>query len=357
MFLRNTWYVVAWADEIAETPFNRRILDQEVLLLRDAEGEVHAMQDRCPHHFAPLHSGKRVGDTIECPYHGLRFATDGRCVHNPHGDGIIPRAARLAVWPVVERHGLIWMWPGDATCADADLIPDFSFLGDSGWTLNKGYLHGVGDYQLYADNILDLGHAEFLHEGLGAPAFTKAPREIIQDGDTVWSNIASFNDFLAPLHAEIKQLQDRRLDWWVDVRWDAPATMGLDVYVDEVGGRRETAQWVDRGCHIMTPESEHSTHYFWATARNYRTDGQALTDAIQVGFVHAFETEDKPTIAAQHAMMEQQEFWSLKPVLSAGDAGGVRARRVLQRLIERERHVSGAQQPSVNAISTTGEMK
>ena len=35
------------------------------------------------------------GDAIECPYHGLRFDRTGQCVHNPHGDGRIPSAARV----------------------------------------------------------------------------------------------------------------------------------------------------------------------------------------------------------------------------------------------------------------------
>src|ERR1700720_3956488 len=34
MFIRNAWYVAAWADEIAETPLARRICNEPVVLFR-----------------------------------------------------------------------------------------------------------------------------------------------------------------------------------------------------------------------------------------------------------------------------------------------------------------------------------
>lgn len=335
-YLLNTWYVAAWSDGVGEALLPITLLEQPVVLFRDGGGRVRALGDRCPHRFAPLHKGTLCGDLVQCPYHGLVFDADGRCVRNPHGNGAIPRAAAVRSYPVVERHTLVWIWMGDPARADPDRIPDFAFLSDPDLVVNKGTLHGEGHYELYSDNIMDLGHAQFLHPGLGAPAFTEAPREIFQDGDTVWSNIASLDAPLSPLHAAIKQLEGRRLDWWVDVRWDPPAAMALMLYVDEVGGSRGSARWLDLGCHIMTPETSHSTHYFWANGRNYRRDDHALTEAIQAGLEAAFENEDKPMIAAQARMMGGADFWSLNPVLLAGDAGGVRARRVLARLIAEE---------------------
>lgn len=342
-YLTNAWYVAAWSREIVAELMPRTLLDRPLVFFRDQEGRVRALSDRCPHRFAPLHLGTLCNDRIACRYHGLQFDAGGACVFNPHGDGAIPKAAVVPTYPVVERYGLVWVWMGDAAQADAARIPDFGFLDDPTLTTNSGYIHGRGHYELYADNIMDLGHAEFLHEGLGAPAFTQGKREIFQQGHTVWSNVASLNDYLSPLHAHIKQLEGRRLDWWVDVRWDPPAAMELTLYVDEVGGSRETAKWLDHGCHIMTPETETTTHYFWASSRNYRVDDTALTDAIQAGLEAAFENEDKPMLAAQQTMMGNAEFWSLNPVLLAGDAGGVRARRVLARLIADEAAARGSE--------------
>jgi phenylpropionate dioxygenase-like ring-hydroxylating dioxygenase large terminal subunit len=347
-YLLNTWYAAGWSDAIGASLTPITMLDQALVLFRDSAGRVRVMSDRCPHRFAPLHLGTLCGDRVQCAYHGLQFDGEGRCVHNPHGDGAIPKAALLRTFPVIEMHTLVWVWMGEPARADPALVPDFAFLTDPDLVTNKGYLHGSGHYELYSDNIMDLGHAEFLHPGLGAPAFTKGKRDIYQKGNTVWSNVGSLNDFLSPLHASIKQLEGQRLDWWVDVRWDLPASMELTLYVDEVGGSRESAKWLDRGCHVMTPETATSTHYFWANCRNYRRDDQALTQAIQAGFEAAFENEDKPMIAAQAAMMGDDDFWSLNPVLLAGDAGGVRARRLLAKLIADE---AAGREPTEQAIA------
>jgi hypothetical protein len=71
-------------------------------------------------------------------------------------------------------------------------------------------------------------------------------------------------------------------------------------------------------------------------SRTYRADDDHLTKAISEGFQATFEFEDKPIIAAQHDLMGGADFWSLKPVLLEGDIAGVRARRILAKLIASE---------------------
>ncbi len=77
-YLKNTWYVAAWSEEVTEAALlGRKILDIPVVLYRDNAGEVVALTDRCPHRFAPLSMGKIVNGCVECPYHGLRFNGSG----------------------------------------------------------------------------------------------------------------------------------------------------------------------------------------------------------------------------------------------------------------------------------------
>ena len=47
-YLHNAWYAAAFADEVAEKPLGRKLLDRDVALFRDADGTVHALEDRCP---------------------------------------------------------------------------------------------------------------------------------------------------------------------------------------------------------------------------------------------------------------------------------------------------------------------
>src|SRR3546814_8664812 len=81
LYLKRAWYVAALSSEVDATQlFHRRILGMSVLIFRNAQGEAVALQDRCPHRFAPLSMGRseerRVGK--ECvstcrsrwsPYH------------------------------------------------------------------------------------------------------------------------------------------------------------------------------------------------------------------------------------------------------------------------------------------------
>ncbi|HZN31013.1 MAG TPA: Rieske 2Fe-2S domain-containing protein, partial [Xanthobacteraceae bacterium] len=60
-YLRNAWYVAAWSDDLAEGQLlGRTILKEPVVLYRKSDGSPAALQDRCPHRFAPLHMGKIV---------------------------------------------------------------------------------------------------------------------------------------------------------------------------------------------------------------------------------------------------------------------------------------------------------
>ena len=164
-YLLNCWYLAAWASELAPGERIRRfLLSKPVLLMRSAGGAVGAISNICPHRFASLSDGHFDADIVACPYHGLRFDMNGRCVHNPHGGGKIPERAYVASYPVAERYGAIWIWLGDPKMADPKLIPDFGFLEAPSPTVRAGgHLVTKANYQLLCDNILDLSHADFIH--------------------------------------------------------------------------------------------------------------------------------------------------------------------------------------------------
>ena len=137
-YLRNCWYVAGWADELGESPQAKTFLDEPVALFRDADGIAHAIAGRCPHRFAPLGHGQVVDGALQCPYHGLRFDGAGACVFNPHESGVVPRVS-VPVYPLAERHNLLWIWMGEADRADEAMIPDFAWLADERWEPVRGH--------------------------------------------------------------------------------------------------------------------------------------------------------------------------------------------------------------------------
>lgn len=346
-YLKNTWYVAAWSQEIvAGQLLARTLLDEPIVLWRDAEGAVRALHDRCPHRFAPLSMGRVQPDaqSVQCPYHGLEFGKDGQCVRNPHGDGGIPRAAKVKTFPVEERWGVVWIWMGDAALAQAALIPDYACLDSAANHVATGYLTVAANYLLEVDNIMDLSHIQFLHANTLGGQAAQGPSEVRQDGNSVWSLRGTHDEELPEfLYQAFDIPMGMRVDRWLDVRWDAPSNLLL------VSGSTPTGQprTAGRGApfaHFFTPATWKSTHYFFAVSMDKTAwpDGATRAPMIIEGVRVPFLTEDSPMVEAQQRLIGDADFWSLNPVLLSSDAPGVRARRVLQGLIKQEQSAEEA---------------
>lgn len=340
MYLRNTWYVAAWASEVVRELFHRTILDEPVLLYRKEDGSAVAMADRCPHRFAPLHMGTLKGDSVECGYHGLRFDGSGKCVLNPHGDGRIPQAAKVKAYPLVERDSLLWIWMGDPAKADAAQIPDFAFLADAARGTVGGYLPTKASYLLLVDNLLDLSHTQFVHKGYqDTDAFLRGKHEVVQEGNTVHSNVWAPNGKAAPVFVKRLPSADADVDMWANMRWDPPSCLRLDIGVTLAGRPREEGAVQSLSAHILTPESEWTTHYFYANSRIDQVGDPQRDAAVREWQRVGFSEQDKPMIEAVQRNMGTTDLMSLRPVLLSVDGGAVRARRVLAKLIEQEQNL------------------
>lgn len=348
-YLRNVWYVAAWDEEIkSEALLQRTLLNESVLLFRDDDGVVQAISNRCPHRFAPLHLGKRVAGGVQCPYHGLQFNGQGQCIHNPQGP--IPKAAVVKRYPVIEKHSMVWIWMGHPELADPSAIPDFSCQDPTQSYVAKRYLHVKANYVLETDNILDLSHIQFLHpDSLGSSAVADAITSVEQQGNTVISKRQTVGDILPEfLYRQRRIPVGTPVDRWIDVRWDAPACMLL------VAGSVATGKPRSEGVsnfvpHIFTPETDTTTHYWYSVCNplSMGEEGHTRAEEFVTGLTKPFQEEDLPMLEAQQRMIGDADFWSLKPVLLTGDAGAVRARRVLDKMIAEERKLIVADALSV----------
>lgn len=336
MFLRNAWYMAGWAHSLTDRPQQIKILGEGVALARETDGTAFALANRCPHRFASLGEGKVIGDTLQCPYHGLRFDRLGQCVFNPHGDGTIPDRARVRSYPLVERHGALWIWMGDDGEVDEGQIPDFSVFDRPDITSSRDYLKIESNYQLVSDNLLDLSHAEFLHPFLSNPNLAqRSKRDVVQEGTTVVARMESPGEPVTPLLRTVWDGDEDRGDLWSTMRWTAPANLLLQVGMTYLGAPREVGTLLP-SAHLLTPETEHSTHYFWAAGRNRKLDDEVLTQTIHNGVTNAFVTEDEPMIERVAQNMADADFWDLEPVILVGDKAAIRARRLLAKMIREE---------------------
>ena len=301
------------------------------MFFRDESGSVAALHDVCPHRFAPLSRGKVEGGIISCGYHGLAFNASGKCVNNLHGP--TPKVGTRA-YPAVERHEAIWVWPGNPELSDPAKIRDLSFIDDTPETAKfRGYMPTKANFQLLSDNILDLSHANSLHlESLGGiqPGFKMKVAELDDGVEVTWTA-----ENVEPNGLTRAAMSENSLvDQYLHCSWRPAGLLILDGGA-KMPGSDEFLE-MTRALHSMTPETETTSHYFFAVTRITDLDNTDVTEAVRELTYQAFYNEDKPMIEAQQERMGNAEFWSLRPALLAIDNGAVRARRKLDKIIEAE---------------------
>ena len=342
-YVRNAWYVAGWSDDLGDGGvLGRTILKEPVVLYRQDNGEVAALEDRCAHRFAPLSMGKVLnGDRIQCPYHGLEFDPSGACVHNPHGNKAIPSRARVKSYPVTEKHKAIWIWMGDKA-ADHSKVPNFSVLDNVPelyWT-KRDRITIKANYELIIDNLLDLSHTAFLHDGLlGNSDTVESDITVDIEGDDIIVGRISHNATPPGMNKLMWPKAPERVDKYADIRWMAPSTLLLRTGICKTDAKPDSGTGY-HGVHLLTPETDRTTHYFFTAVRyNVQTTDEALNREIQEKIAKmrrfAFEEQDAPVIEAQQRIIDESQT-TVDPLTLAIDVGPVRYKQVLQKLIRAE---------------------
>jgi vanillate O-demethylase monooxygenase subunit len=336
MFLHNAWYVAAWDHELAAAPLARTILGEAVVLYRDSAGRAVALADSCPHRRLPLSLGCVVGDELRCGYHGMRFAASGTCTDIP-GQAVIPPAAWVRAFPLVERWNLIWIWMGDPARADPATIIKVPHFDEPGWAVNRGPAMEVAcHYQLMTDNLLDPAHVSFVHaSSLGNADTIGIPVETEVGEDRVIVTRWIRDRLLAPFFAKRVAFSGPadRLQHY-EVRMPAQAVI-KDVIAPAGSGAPEGRLHPDTflidSYNFVTPVDEDNCRYYWFQLRNYAADSAEETAALTTDFIAAFN-EDLVVLAAVHAGLKARA----SKLDLATDLGSTQARRMLARMIKAE---------------------
>jgi phenylpropionate dioxygenase-like ring-hydroxylating dioxygenase large terminal subunit len=323
---KNLWYMAGWEEEITGGDFLvRTLLDTPMVFFRKEKGDGYvAFVDRCPHRFAPLSKGRRERDALICGYHGLTFDESGACVRNPFSE-LIPPGCSVRSFPGVSKDSVLWFWPGDPAAADPAAIGDFSCM-IVGPPQGRGHLRFDANYELLTDNLMDLSHIEFLHTGTfgGGGVIFQGKHSVKTEDDAIWSNWW-MPDIAPPPWATFLP-SNTKVDHWIDMRWQPPASMLLDVGICPAGADRQQTPIVSMvGPHIITPETKTSSHYFYGFPTSTDVGSE---DTVGKAFIN----EDQPMIEAVQRGMGDTDFWGKRPVILAVDAGSVLARRRLMKL-------------------------
>jgi phenylpropionate dioxygenase-like ring-hydroxylating dioxygenase large terminal subunit len=341
MFLKNCWYVAAWDHELIDGRLlARTLLGEQLVLYRGETGQVVAMRDRCAHRGALLSKGRLEGDAVRCMYHGLKFDPSGRCVQIP-GQDLIPPKMRVRTYPVIERDHLIWFWPGDPGRADPSLILDFPYLTDPQWKGLPGYLHYDASYLLIVDNLSDFAHLAFVHTrtlgGSEEYAYVTKPVSVerLERGFRVerWH----MNSDPPPFHRKVIHNKTDKVDRRNIARMHIPGIFYMETLFAPAGSGAEKGNVAGareyRNCQFMTPETERTTHFFWAYLNNFEGADSAISRSLYESLVEGF-MEDKAIIERQQKTLDEDPGFQMIAILADGPLAHFR--RVLERLIAAE---------------------
>jgi phenylpropionate dioxygenase-like ring-hydroxylating dioxygenase large terminal subunit len=330
MFVRNTWYVAAWADEVENRPLARTFLNTPVVLFRGAAGTVAALEDRCCHRALPLHHGDVVGDCLRCAYHGLEYNLSGQCVRIP-GQDKIPSKAKVQSYPVVEKDDLIWIWLGDPEQANVESVPAYPWHGDDGWRYKKNTYLIEANHLLIYDNLLDLTHLGYVHKktiGGDAETHFAAATKTHRTENGVRVERWMLDCIPPPTYTAAFKFGTEHVDRWQEIEFE-PGLVRIFTGAKDVGtgapqGDRDGG-FGFRGLNAMTPETEGTTHYFWSAAHNFRLNEQAVTEEIYRNIATTFN-EDKEIIESQYRSLVREPNRSFVDI--GFDIGPVQARRI-----------------------------
>ena len=337
MFVRNAWYVAAWDHEITRSLKRRVILDEPILLFRKDDGTPVALEDRCCHRQAPLSMGKLVGNIVHCPYHGLQFDPSGKCVRVPSQD-MVPPSAKVRAYPMVEKNHWLWIWMGDPAKADPALIEDFHFMDDPKWRFGGNYLHVESNYLLLVENLLDTTHLPFLHPTtLGTDAFARSEFEVKRDGDRITVSRFLMNELPAAFHKQMGEFPDgMKVDRWQVTHYGPPSFVKLDIGSAPVGTpirQGERGKGVNMwNLNAITPETEKTSHYFFAQAYNFKLDQKWVGDMLAKQITDIFQDD----LAMVKAQQKNMDMGPVPSVTLGQDKAWIAMRGIVDRLIREE---------------------
>jgi phenylpropionate dioxygenase-like ring-hydroxylating dioxygenase large terminal subunit len=176
-WLTDSWYFACASKSLEPgKQFRRMILGQPVMLARTAikdgkGGEAFALRDICPHRLVPLSAGQQIETdgqpTIQCPYHGWRFRTDGQCALMPslvNKQDFATDKVRVRRYPVHEANGMVFIYVADNPRLESEPAappPDFG-LGDA-----RPKFMVVDIFNAHMDDavvgLMDPAHVPFVH--------------------------------------------------------------------------------------------------------------------------------------------------------------------------------------------------
>ncbi|MBC3888956.1 Rieske 2Fe-2S domain-containing protein [Acetobacterium paludosum] len=164
--IKNQWYAILPSKAVKKNKMlGVKRLNLDLALFRNTKNELGCVVDQCTHRGAELSKGKIKGDCIRCPFHGLQFDKNGKCMFIPaNGKASTVDISRYNVkhYLVKESNGIIYLWYGDEENATGEL-PFFYDHVDDSYVYSEIEDHWNSHYSRSIENQLDVVHVPIVH--------------------------------------------------------------------------------------------------------------------------------------------------------------------------------------------------
>ncbi len=157
MDILDHWHPVLSSRQLHDKPVGVRLAGHSLVLFRDGNGTIGALEDVCPHRRMRLSGGRVEQGRLECPYHGWTFDAQG------HGEspGTPRLQAQVSCCDTCEAHAAIWV---KARRSNAT-FPAFDVTGYQHMcTLQH---HMAAPLELALDNFSEIEHTGPVHKTFG----------------------------------------------------------------------------------------------------------------------------------------------------------------------------------------------
>ena len=224
---------------------------------------------------------------------------------------------------------------------DESLLPDWWWMDHPDWKTVPGNggtpLYSRCAHRLIVDNLLDLSHLAFVHaDTIGNDEITRFPCRTERAGRSVRMERLMPAVEPPPFYKAAGGFAGK-VDRWQAVEAMLPCHVDVDVGCTEIGrGALDGDRVQGTAFHVPncpTPETERTTHHFYAHTRLFGIDSAELDEVFRTDFLRVFR-EDLEIMEAQQRVFDSRPDAKLVDINV--DAPALAFRRMREEALERE---------------------
>lgn len=163
-FLRRFWHPIAQSRDVEPggEPKHIRLLGEDFVLFRVADGRIGLVDEGCPHRCASLALARNERDGLRCLFHGWKVGLDGTVLETPSEprDVNLGPKVRSRKYVVHEINRMIWAFIGEGTPVP---FPAFGFTWVPVDRTDIAQVPGACNWVQLLEGQVDSAHLSHLH--------------------------------------------------------------------------------------------------------------------------------------------------------------------------------------------------